>query len=174
MIIRRTAIEIILRMGIEIIRRAAIDNSRPPAGTPREISLMNKGKAMIAIVDDDESVCRALKRLVRSLGMEADTFLSGQEFLDLVEAMPSFGADCVVLDVQMPLINGLEVQRRLAAGGSRLPIIFITAHDDASVRERALGQGAVAFLRKPFDEELFIRTLHAALARGGGAPPGAD
>ncbi|HTM07853.1 MAG TPA: response regulator [Verrucomicrobiae bacterium] len=135
---------------------------------------MNRGKPMIAIVDDDESVCRALKRLVRSLGMEADTFLSGQEFVDLMEAMPSFSADCVILDVQMPGITGLEVQRRLVAGGSSLPIIFITAHDEVGVRERALSMGAVAFLRKPFDDELFIRTLRVALARGGGAPPGAD
>jgi FixJ family two-component response regulator len=128
---------------------------------------------MIAIVDDDESVCRALKRLVRSLGMDADTFLSGQEFVDLMEAMPSFSADCVILDVQMPGITGLEVQRRLVAGGSSLPIIFITAHDEVGVRERALSMGAVAFLRKPFDDELFIRTLRVALARGGDSPPGA-
>jgi FixJ family two-component response regulator len=127
--------------------------------------LMSTVKPMIAIVDDDESVCRALKRLVRSLGMEADTFLSGQEFVDLIEAMPSFRADCLVLDVQMAGVNGLEVQRRLTTVGSRLPIIFITAHDEAGVRERALGMGAVAFLRKPFDDELFIRTLRAALAR---------
>jgi FixJ family two-component response regulator len=129
---------------------------------------MNTVKPMIAIVDDDESVCRALKRLVRSLGMDADTFLSGQEFIDLIEAMPSFRADCVVLDVQMAGVNGLDVQRRLTAVGSRLPVIFITAHDEGSVRERALGMGAVAFLRKPFDDELFIRTLRAALARSMG------
>ena len=126
---------------------------------------MNKTKALIAIVDDDESVCRALKRLVRSLGMDADTFASGQNFLDLIEAMPSFGADCVVLDVQMPGMNGLEVGRRLAARGSRLPVIFITAHDETGVRERAFALGAVAFLRKPFNDELFIRTLRAAIGR---------
>ena len=138
----------------------------------RHMPEMVKDTAMIAIVDDDESVCRALKRLVRSLGMEADTFLSGQEFVDLIEAMPSFRVDCLVLDVQMPGINGLEVQRRLVSGGSSLPIIFITAHDEPSVRERALGMGALAFLRKPFDDELFVRTLQAALALpGSGAPP---
>lgn len=157
-------------MAIEITRRAVIDNLRP-AGKPREITLMSKGKPMIAIVDDDESVCRALKRLVRSLGMEADIFLSGQEFVDLIEAMPSFSADCVILDVQMPGITGLEVQRRLVAGGSRLPIIFITAHDEVGIRERALGMGAVAFLRKPFDDELFVRTLHAALGRSAAGSP---
>jgi FixJ family two-component response regulator len=127
---------------------------------------MSKTTPLIAIVDDDESVCRAMKRLVRSLGMEGNTFGSGQEFIDLVEAMPSFHPDCLVLDVQMPDCNGLEVYRRLVAGGSRLSVIFITAHDEAGVRERALAMGAVAFLRKPFNDELFIKTLHAAIERG--------
>ena len=120
---------------------------------------------MIAIVDDDESVCRALKRLVRSLGMDADTFTSGRQFIDLIEAMPSFAADCVVLDVQMPGLNGLQVQEQLARRGHRLPVIFITAHDDVGVREQALAAGAVAFVRKPFNDELLIKTLNEALKR---------
>lgn len=124
---------------------------------------MSNAKPLIAIVDDDESVCRALKRLVRSLGMDGETFASGQEFLDLIEAMPSFHPDCVVLDVQMPGFNGLEVQERLARNGNSLPVIFITAHDDAVPRERALAAGAVAFVRKPFNDELFIKTLNVAL-----------
>lgn len=124
---------------------------------------MSKSKPLIAIVDDDESVCRAMKRLVRSLGMDANAFTSGQEFIDLIETMPSFQPDCVVLDVQMPGMNGLEVQERLASSGNRLPVIFITAHDDAGVRDRALAAGAVAFLRKPFNDESFITTLHLAL-----------
>jgi FixJ family two-component response regulator len=124
---------------------------------------LSKSKPLIAIVDDDESVCRAMKRLVRSLGMEANAFTSGQEFIDLIETMPSFQPDCVVLDVQMPGMNGLEVQERLASSGNRLPVIFITAHDEAGVRDRALAAGAVAFLRKPFNDESFITTLHLAL-----------
>ena len=124
---------------------------------------MNKRKALIAIVDDDMSVCRALKRLVRSLGMNADTFTSGQGFLDLLQAMPSFHADCAILDVQMPGMNGLEVQERLARSGSAIPVIFITAHDEVGAREQALARGAVAFLRKPFNDELFIKTLNIAL-----------
>ncbi len=127
--------------------------------------MTEKPKPLIAIVDDDESVCRAMKRLVRSLGMEADTFTSGQAFMDLVEAMPSFQPDCVVLDLQMPGMNGLEVQRRLASHRSRLSVIFITAHDEVGAREKAIAGGAIAFLRKPFDDELFIRTLRAALGR---------
>jgi FixJ family two-component response regulator len=129
---------------------------------------MSNAKPLIAIVDDDESVCRALKRLVRSLGMNAETFASGQQFLDLIEAMPSFHPDCLVVDVQMPGLNGLEVQERLATNGNPLPVIFITAHDEAVPRERALAAGAVAFVRKPFQDELLIKTLRVALE------PGAD
>jgi len=131
---------------------------------------MTKGHPLIAIVDDDVSVRRALKRLVRSLGMNAEIFASGQEFLDCIEALPSFRADCAILDVQMPGMNGLEVRERLALGGRPIPVIFITAHDDVGVRERALASGAVAFVRKPFDDELLIKTLRAALlseAAGG-------
>ena len=109
-----------------------------------------------------------MKRLMRALEMDAETFTSGQKFLDLVEAMPSFHPDCVVLDVQMPGLNGLEVQERLAKSRNPLPVIFITAHDEAGVRERALAAGAVAFLRKPFDDELFIKTLRVALKGAGG------
>lgn len=124
---------------------------------------MTKSRPLIAIVDDDESVCRAMKRLVRSIGMDANAFTSGREFIDRVETTPSFQPDCVVLDVQMPGMNGLEVQERLASGGNPLPVIFITAHDEAGVRDRALAAGAVAFLRKPFNDELFIKTLRLAL-----------
>ena len=122
---------------------------------------------MIAIVDDDESVCRALKRLVRSLGMDADTFTSGRQFIELLEAMPSLPVDCIVLDVQMPGLNGLQVQERLARTGHQYPVIFITAHDDSALREQALAAGALAFLRKPFDEELLIKILNIALNRDG-------
>jgi FixJ family two-component response regulator len=129
-------------------------------------TVTKKAKPLIAIVDDDESVCRAIKRLVRSLAMDADTFASGQAFLELIEAMPSFRPDCVVLDMQMPGVTGLEVQQRMASSHRNFPIIFITAHDEVGVRERAMAGGAVAFLRKPFNDELFIKTLRAALERG--------
>jgi FixJ family two-component response regulator len=124
---------------------------------------LSKSNPLIAIVDDDESVCRAMSRLVRSLGMEANAFASGREFVDRIETTPSFQPDCVVLDVQMPGMNGLQVQERLASRGNPLPVIFITAHDEAGVRDRALAAGAVAFLHKPFNDELFITTLRQAL-----------
>ena len=126
---------------------------------------MDKSKPLIAIVDDDESVCRAVRRLVRSIAMNAETFSSGQNFFDLLDAMPSFQPDCLILDVQMPGMNGLDVQDRLATGGNSIPVIFITAHDDVGIREKALAAGAVAFLRKPFNDDLLIRTLQEALKR---------
>lgn len=134
------------------------------ATAQRPIAL-NKSKPRIAIVDDDESVCRAVRRLLRSMAMDAETFSSGQQFLDLLEAMPSFQPDCLILDVQMPGMNGLEVQERLTTSGNTVPVIFITAHDEVGVREKALAAGAVAFLRKPFNDELLIKTLHEALKR---------
>jgi FixJ family two-component response regulator len=100
---------------------------------------------------------------VRSLGMEADTFTTGQAFIELIEAKPSVQVDCVVLDVHMPGVNGLQVQERLAKGGHRFPIIFITAHDEAVVRDQALAAGALGFLRKPFNDELLIEMLSTAL-----------
>ena len=127
---------------------------------------MSKTNPTIAVVDDDASVCRAISRLLRSLGMNADTFTSGREFIEHIETMPSFRPDCVVLDVQMPGMNGLEVQDLLIRGEHPVPIIFITAHDEMGVRERALQAGAVAFLHKPFNDELLIKTLNEAIKRG--------
>ena len=131
---------------------------------------MDKTKPLVAIVDDDPSVCRAIKRLVISLGMNAETFCSGQEFLDFLEAVPTYGADCVVLDVQMPNMSGLEVQARLARKHRGLPVIVITAHETPETRDSALAAGAIAFLRKPFDEGLFARILETILA-GHAAQP---
>jgi FixJ family two-component response regulator len=133
---------------------------------------MSKTKPTIAIVDDDASVCRAISRLLRSLGMNADTFTSGHDFIKHIQTTPSVRPDCVVLDVQMPGMNGLEVQELLVRSENPLPVIFITAHDEVSLRERALQAGAVAFLRKPFNDELFIKTLNQAIQRGAGAPEG--
>ncbi|MFM0391951.1 response regulator transcription factor [Paraburkholderia phytofirmans] len=127
---------------------------------------MGKIKPFVVVVDDDESVSRAIKRLLRSIGIASETFASGDAFLDVLASLPSYQPDCAILDVQMPGLNGLEVQQRLL--GRAIPVIFITAHDDIGVREHALAGGAVAYLRKPFDDELFVRTVRAAL---DGVPP---
>ena len=132
---------------------------------------MDKTKPLIVIVDDDESVCRAIRRLVRSVAMDAETFSSGQSFLDLLEAMPSFQPDCLILDMQMPGMNGLDVQEQLVKRGKTLPVIFITAHDEVGVREKALAAGAMAFVRKPFNDELLIKTMREALKHNATAQP---
>ena len=123
-------------------------------------------KAVIAVVDDDDSVRRALSRLLRTVGMDADCFSSGDEFLEKLSSVPSYRPDCLVMDVHMPGLSGLEVQRRL--NGSGVPVIIITAYDDTSIREQALAGGAIACLRKPFNDELLVSTVRASLAGTGG------
>jgi FixJ family two-component response regulator len=119
-------------------------------------------KPLVAVVDDDQSVRRAIWRLLRTIGMDSDPFATGEEFLQALDSMPSYRSDCVIMDVHMPGLNGLEVQQRLA--GSMLPIIFITAYDEAAMRDQALAAGAVACMRKPFHDELLERTVRTALA----------
>ena len=124
---------------------------------------MSRSKPLIAIVDDDESVCRAIRRLFQSVSMDAETFQSGGDFLELLDAMPSFQPDCLILDVQMPGINGLDLQKSLTQRGNRVPVVFISAHDEIGVREQALQIGAIGFLRKPFDDELLLKTVNQVL-----------
>jgi FixJ family two-component response regulator len=120
----------------------------------------DKASCLIAIVDDDESVREATTSLLRSNGFRAETFASAEEFLDspIVDK-----TRCLLLDVAMPGINGLELQRRLAAEGRRIPIIFITAHDNPAVRSEATRAGAVDFLPKPFSEAALLNAICSAL-----------
>ena len=123
---------------------------------------MSQVKPFVAVVDDDESVSRAITRLLRSAGFASDAFKTGDEFLDMFNSIPSYRPACVVLDVQMPGSNGLEVQRQLA--GSGIPVIFITAHDETGVRGQALAAGAAAYLRKPFNDEILIKAVRTAIS----------
>ncbi len=99
----------------------------------------------IAVVDDDESLCRSLSRLLRAKGFQAVTYSSGEVFLADTKR-PKF--DCLVLDIQFDGMSGIELQKQLVAGGSKVPIIFITAHDDPAVREEAIAAGCKAFFHK--------------------------
>lgn len=114
-----------------------------------------------AVVDDEESVGRAIKRLLKSAGIEAVVFTSGDAFLDTLSSTPSYRPDCVILDILMPGTSGLDVQRKLA--GSGMPVIIVTACDDSVVRTQVLAAGAVDYLRKPFDGSVLIRTVQTAL-----------
>jgi FixJ family two-component response regulator len=125
---------------------------------------MSQVKPFVAVVDDDESVSRAIGRLLRSTGLASDTFRTGDDFLDMFNSIPAYRPACVVLDIQMPGSNGLEVQRRLA--GSGVPVIFITAHDETGVREQAFAAGAAAYLCKPFNDEVLIKAVHTAIGHG--------
>jgi FixJ family two-component response regulator len=129
----------------------------------RESMKSNTNRPVLAIVDDNASICRAMKRLVHSLGIDGVTFISGQEFIDRLETMASFDPDCVILDMHMPALNGLQVQEHLKRMRRDIPVIFITGADEAWIREQALAAGAVAFLHKPFNCDLLIETLHAVL-----------
>jgi FixJ family two-component response regulator len=114
----------------------------------------------ISIVDDDESVREATKGLVRSLGYDAATFATAEDFLQSNRVRET---SCLITDVQMPGLSGLELQRRLIAQGNRTPVIFVTAFPDERTREHAMKAGAIGFLSKPFEEECLIRHLDAAL-----------
>jgi FixJ family two-component response regulator len=115
---------------------------------------------MISVVDDDVSIRRALSRLIRSAGLEVQAFSSAQEFLEQVE-WSDLG--CLVLDIRMPGMNGLELQAQVSASGRRVPVVFLTAREDEEAYRRAMRQGAFAYLQKPCDEEILLRTLRNAL-----------
>ena len=115
---------------------------------------------MISIVDDDESVREATDALVRSLGYAAATFASAEEFLDSDRV---HATSCVIADVQMPGLSGIDLQHRLLAQGVQVPIIFVTAFPDERTRKRALDAGAIDFLSKPWSDEQLISCLDMAL-----------
>jgi two-component system, LuxR family, response regulator FixJ len=114
----------------------------------------------ISIVDDDESICKATRALLRSVGYQVETFASAELFL---KSEAPRKADCLVLDIRMPGIDGLELQRQLNAAQSHIPIIFLTAHDDKAYRTRAIDAGAVNFFHKPFEANAFVVTTQVAL-----------
>jgi FixJ family two-component response regulator len=119
---------------------------------------------LISIVDDDLSVRRALRRLVRSAGYTVETFASAREFLD---SLPSGRTACLVLDIHLEGMSGFELQERMAADPAPIPVIFITAQDDSATRERARQTGASAYLRKPFDEQVLLAAIGRAVGADG-------
>jgi FixJ family two-component response regulator len=114
----------------------------------------------VAVVDDDASVRKALSRLLGSAGYRTVSYASGAEFL---ETLSSHVPDCLVLDVHMPQMSGIEMLWRLVASGPRLPVVVITADDDPGMRERALAAGAAAYLAKPFSEHLLLDAVAGAI-----------
>ena len=119
---------------------------------------------LVYVVDDDESVLRALGRLLRSAHFRVELFASAQEFLN--RRCP--GGVCLVLDVKMPGMTGLELQQRLASTDPALPVVVISGHRDEGVREQALADGASAFFFKPFEDRMLLDAIQRSM--GGGHP----
>lgn len=115
---------------------------------------------LVAIVDDDDSMRSALLGLLKVLGLEAQAFASGEEFL---KSGQQHQTACLITDIRMPGMSGLELQAKLNADRCRIPTIFITAHGDTKMRMQALRAGAVEFLAKPFDDEALLTSVRAAL-----------
>jgi FixJ family two-component response regulator len=115
---------------------------------------------IIAIVDDDESVRFALKGMMKSVGLPAQAFASAEDFLN---SGLLHQTACLIADIRMPGMSGLDLQKKLNAEHRRIPTIFITAHGDAKMRLQALRAGAVEFMAKPFDDEVLLENIRAAL-----------
>jgi FixJ family two-component response regulator len=119
---------------------------------------------LVAIVDDDESVQLALRDLIESDGLPAICFCSAEQFLD---SQARSKVACLIADVRMPGMSGLELQAKLKAERCPIPVVFITAHGDAEMRIHAMREGAVEFLSKPFDDAVLLEIVHTALERPG-------
>jgi FixJ family two-component response regulator len=128
---------------------------------------MDRKPPLIAIVDDEVTICRALVRLLRVAEYRAEAFNSALQFLEsLAEHVP----DCVVLDLQMPMMTGVEVQEHLQKLKDPPPVIILTAHDESKTRERCLALGAVCYLRKPIECDVLIDSIETAVSARRAAP----
>ena len=118
---------------------------------------------LIAIVDDDDLMRNALQGLLKSVGLPARAFASAEEFL---QSGQQHQTACLIADIRMPGMSGLELQAKLNSAHCRIPTIFITAHGDTKMRMQAMRAGAVEFLAKPFDDEVLLQNVQAALENG--------
>lgn len=130
-------------------------------GHPCDVA-SNHNPNLIAIVDDDESVQNALQDLIEAVGLSARCFASAEQFL---ESGLQHQTGCLIADIRMPGMSGLELQAKLKADQCKVPIIFITGHGDARMRIQAMREGAVEFLAKPFDNQVLLKRVRAALER---------
>jgi FixJ family two-component response regulator len=137
---------------------AAVSNARFAREQPGDLT----SGSIVYVVDDEESVCRAIARLIRSIGLSVETFQSAKAFLDYPRAdRPA----CLVLDVRLSGPSGLDLQSALVESGRAIPIVFITGHGDVPTSVRAMKGGAVDFLQKPFNDQQLLDCIQRALAR---------
>ena len=126
------------------------------------LSLMSRDTPVVFVVDDDISVRESLQSLIRFAGWQPQTFACAQEFLSRPRL---FVPSCLVLDIALPDLNGLELQKRIASARNDMPIIFITAHGDVPMTVRAMKGGAVDFFTKPFDDDVLLSAIRNAISR---------
>jgi len=119
---------------------------------------------VVSIVDDDASLRRSVRNLLLSVGFRVETFASAEEFL---RSAQRDNTGCLVLDLRMTGMNGLDLLRHVAATGSRVPVVILTAHGEEEARQQALEAGAVAFLRKPFQGDALLDAVQTAMHHGG-------
>ena len=124
--------------------------------------MVSQESRFVAIVDDDELMRGALQGVLKEAGLPARAFASGEEFL---RSGAQHLSSCLITDIRMPGMSGLDLQARLKAEQIRIPIVFVTAHGDERMRMQALRSGAVEFLAKPFDDEVLLESVRAALDR---------
>lgn len=132
---------------------------------------MDKQRPRIAVVDDEVSVRKSLRRLLQAFGFDVATFDSGNVFFYSLELQHP---DCLILDLHMPGMNGLEMQRRLTQAGLRVPVIVITGHDEPQTRAQCLSAGAADYLRKPFNDIELLATIQRAMASARHSPKRTD
>ena len=123
--------------------------------------IVTRRRSLIAIVDDEEPIRKALRRLLRSAGMDVETFPSGFEF---IESLSTRRPDCIVLDLHMPKVNGFEVQAQMAESGVTVPVVVITGHDSDETRQQALAGFPAAYLRKPVNDQVLLDAIELALS----------
>ena len=122
---------------------------------------------LVSIVDDDESLRRSVRNLLTSVGFQVETFVSAEAFL---ESIHRENTGCLVADLRMPGMTGLDLLTHLATAGSRIPAVILTAHDDNEARRRSLEAGAIAFLGKPFRADALLDAVRSALDQDGWRP----
>ena len=143
---------------------AEIGNGPPPLpdlnhSDPKGREKAKDSVAWIAIVDDDPWVRRSLDRLMRSAGFKTECFDSAEEFLESADDF----LGCIILDLKLPGMNGLDLQRRLADENRKIPIVFVSSNDDSTSKSQALNAGATAFLNKPFGDKTLLDAVDSAL-----------
>jgi FixJ family two-component response regulator len=148
----------------ELAGRAPLEMFLVSQSSPDKGLGSGRKAALISIVDDDPPVRKSLERLIKAHGFRTETFASAEDFLETGDQQETA---CLILDLRLPGMSGLDLQNRLWAESNRVPIVFVSAHDEAESRNQAMKAGAIAFLGKPFNDEVLLQAVHSVVAKWG-------